>query len=88
METEGGASCGVAGDGEQGDADGPGQDDDQRADGGEDRAADEDVGEHGYWPFPAAGAGARSPDTGAPSRIFCTPETISFSPAFRPDFTT
>jgi hypothetical protein len=25
--------------------------------------------------------------TGEPSRIFWTPETISFSPAFNPDFT-
>ena len=42
-----------------------------------------------YRPFPLAGAGAGVPTaTGAPSRIFCTPETMSFSPGLRPDFTT
>ena len=51
--------------------------------------ADEDVGEQGYWPFPPRGRpGTRGPRapiaTGAPSRIFCTPETISFSPGLRP----
>ena len=76
--------------GSERDADRAGQDDDQRADGGQDRPADEDVGEHGLavLSLPAGTGGRRAaraprPAPGAPSPIFWTPETISFSPGLQ-----
>src|SRR5262249_36604091 len=72
----------VLGDGQRRDGDGAADECQERADGREDRAADEEVDEH----YLAAGCdcGGGGSMIGAPSWIFCAPSATTFSPAFRP----